>query len=103
MVLKPLSGRQAPLGVFRRKRGFYSWRIFLTREKCIERYSKGVSIFCDGFDARNRVPVLNSTCVAAQQAGTNFNVTLTEVPRLTKLSQPAADFHNGQYAELYCV
>ena len=98
MVLKPLSGRSAPIGVSRRQRGFYSWRIRLVREKCIERYSKGVSIFCDGFDARNSVPVLNSTCVAAQQPGANPNVTWTEAPRLAKLSQPAAEFHND-----YCT
>ena len=103
MVLKPLSGRGAPIGVFRRQRGFYSCRICLVREKCIERYSKGVSIFFDGFDARDSVSVLNSACVAAQQPSANFNVTLTEVPRPTKLSEPAADFHNGYYNELYCV
>jgi hypothetical protein len=49
------------------------------------------------------VTVLNSTGVAAQESGANFDVTLTEFPRLAKLSQPVPDLHNNHDTELNCT
>jgi hypothetical protein len=85
VVLKPLSRRCTPSGVFRGEWGFHSSYIFLVREKCKERYSQSVRVFCDRIDAGNGVPVLNSTCVAAQESAANSDIPLTEIPRLAKL------------------